>query len=316
LLRAIAGLEKPEKGQISIHGQTVFDGDQGVNRPPEDRRISMIFQSYALWPHMSALNNVAYPLQSRGAGRSQAEARAKDALSQVGIGDLGGQYPSQLSGGQQQRVALARAIVSRDALVLFDEPLSNVDAKVRHQLRLELIDMRRKLGFSAVYVTHDQIEAMALADRIAVLRQGRVEQIGTPHEIYDRPVSRYVANFIGTTNELPGRVVSKGPRGEVAVDTALGTVHADSAENVAVGDSVTVLCRPEHCTAEVIRPSGMAGWEGIVVSSIFLGPYTESLIRCGDIVFQVWGASTPIPVGERIWLSVRPTAFRVVPQAD
>ncbi|CAH1660419.1 ABC transporter ATP-binding protein [Chelatococcus asaccharovorans] len=313
LLRAIAGLEKPDAGQIVIHGQPAFDGARGLNRQPEDRRISMIFQSYALWPHMSAADNVSYPLVSRGMAKATAAAQAVDALRQVGIGDLGGQYPAQMSGGQQQRVALARAVVSKDALVLFDEPLSNVDAKVRQQLRLELIDMQRKLGFSAVYVTHDQIEAMALADRIAVLRQGRVEQIGAPDAIYDRPVSRYVANFIGTTNELPGRVIGVAA-GQAEVDTALGRLSVGAPDGAAAGDAVCVLFRPEHCAVGAARPADGPGWEGVVVNSVFLGAYTETLLRCGHLQFQVWGQSAPLPAGATMWVSTRAERLRMVPQ--
>src|SRR5690606_1877619 len=173
------------------------------------RRLSMIFQSYALWPHMTAFGNVAYPLQSRRdlkLGRKEVASRVQRVLDLVGIGELGEQYPNQLSGGQQQRVALARALVAGDDLVLFDEPLSNVDAKVREQLRLELVSMQAELGFSAIFVTHDQVEAMELADRIAVLDRGRVVQYGAPREVYHRPATRYVAGFIGTTNELVGTV--------------------------------------------------------------------------------------------------------------
>ncbi|WP_324278085.1 ABC transporter ATP-binding protein [Blastococcus brunescens] len=183
LLRAIAGLETPDQGAIRIGGRAVFSAADRVEVPPERRDISMIFQSYALWPHMTAFKNVAYPLQSRR-GRKVAKdeiaRRVRQALELVGVGELETQYPGQMSGGQQQRIALARALVNNDELVLFDEPLSNVDAKVREQLRFELVSMQRKLGFSALFVTHDQTEAMELAHRIAVLDSGRIAQFGTP----------------------------------------------------------------------------------------------------------------------------------------
>jgi iron(III) transport system ATP-binding protein len=311
LLRAIAGLEAPDSGRIAIHGTPAFDAASGLDLPPEARRISMIFQSYALWPHMSALDNVAYPLVSRGTASAKAASQAVQALQQVGIGDLGEQFPGQLSGGQQQRVALARAIVSRDELVLFDEPLSNVDAKVRQQLRLELMDMQRRLGFAAVYVTHDQIEAMALAHRVAVLNHGRIEQIGPPAEIYDRPVSRYVANFVGTTNELPGRVAGVGSS-IASVETALGLIEVPAA-GVVPGSSVCVLIRPERCSLAATPPQGALGFSGTVESSVFLGPYTETLVRCGPVVLQAWTGDGPLGVGTATTVVTPREGLRLVP---
>src|SRR5690606_21791699 len=209
LLRSIAGLEQPDSGEITVSGTTQYSSERGLDVPPERRNISMIFQSYALWPHMTVFDNVAYPLQSRRSRRpakDELRRRVREALTLVGVPELERQYHSQMSGGQQQRVALARALVSNDEVVLFDEPLSNVDAKVREQLRLELLAMQRSLGFSAVCGTHDQAAAMELAHRIAVIDTGRVAQIGTPQEIYLRPATRYVANFIGASNEVVGRV--------------------------------------------------------------------------------------------------------------
>lgn len=198
LLRSIAGLERPDGGTVEIDGRPVFG--PGVNVPPERRGISMVFQSYALWPHLTVHDNVAYPLQNRRGERltkAGIASRVRDSLALVGIDHLAGQYPGELSGGQQQRIALARAFIAGDGLVLFDEPLSNIDAKVRERLRADLLAMQRRLGFAAVYVTHDQTEAMELASRVAVMRDGRIEQLGTPHDIYVRPTSRYVANFVG-----------------------------------------------------------------------------------------------------------------------
>ena len=314
LLRAIAGLETPDSGVIGLHGRPAFDSGRRIDLPPEERRISMIFQSYALWPHLTALDNVAYPLLSRGAsGKTDAAARAAAALAQVGIGDLGAQYPAQLSGGQQQRVALARAIVARDDLILFDEPLSNVDARVRQQLRIELIATQRTLGFSAVYVTHDQTEAMALAHRIAVLRLGRIEQIGPPAEIYDRPRSRYVANFIGVTNELPGRIVAVDPSGDARVETAFGPVTVCGPTDGRPGDEVCVLARPEHCALTAEPSDGGLCLEGVVANSVFLGAYTETILRCGDRLLQVWGQGAPLPVESKWRIAVRSDRLRLVP---
>ena len=204
LLRSIAGLEQPDAGTIAIRGNTVFDADAGIDMPPERRRLSMIFQSYALWPHMTAFQNVAYPLQNRRLKRREIAERVGRVFELVGIPELQRSYPGQMSGGQQQRVALARALAGDADLILFDEPLSNVDAKVREQLRVELLSMQRELGFAAIYVTHDQAEAMELAHTVAVMREGQVAQSGPPQEIYLEPASRYVADFVGSSNELRG----------------------------------------------------------------------------------------------------------------
>ncbi|HEX6511766.1 MAG TPA: ABC transporter ATP-binding protein, partial [Chloroflexota bacterium] len=201
LLRCIAGLERPDQGEIFIHGKAVFASSSGLALPPEDRHLSMVFQSYALWPHMSVFENVAYPLRNLKLKDAEVRERTTAVLGVVGLADYAAAYPGQLSGGQQQRVALARAVVANEGVVLFDEPLSNLDAKVRDRLRVELLALHRDIGFSALYVTHDQTEATALGDRIAVMDVGTVAQVGTPPEIYRQPNSRYVAQFIGSANE-------------------------------------------------------------------------------------------------------------------
>jgi iron(III) transport system ATP-binding protein len=314
LLRAIAGLERPDSGRIEIDGRVVYNSAGGLNLAPEQRTISMIFQSYALWPHMTALKNVSYPLEARKVPTAEARQRAAKALALVGIPELAGQYPSNMSGGQQQRVALARAIVSNDRLVLFDEPLSNVDAKVRQQLRLELLQMQRKLGYSAIYVTHDQIEAMALADRIAVLRSGKIEQIGTPEEVYGRPVTRYVANFIGTTNEVPATLASRIDAGWVRVDTPMGQLTARcDLPSLQPGARLALIFRPERVALSATNP-GEGSWRGVLDTVLFLGAYSECIVRVGDQLVSVSSSSQrPGIEGEEIWLTVEPDHLRVVP---
>jgi iron(III) transport system ATP-binding protein len=312
LLRAVAGLEVPDGGSIAIDGRPVFGAGTDLCLAPEARRLSMIFQSYALWPHMTASRNVAYPLQARGVSARDIAARVAKALAMVGIPELAGQYPAQMSGGQQQRVALARAIVAEDHLVLFDEPLSNVDAKVRQQLRLELMAMQRALSFAAIYVTHDQTEAMALGHRIAVLRGGRIEQVGTPVEVYNTPATRYVANFIGTINELPARIVEVGRSGLV-VETRLGRLAVAPQAAGAVGDAVYVLLRPEHLRLAEREPAGGVNWPGVVTSSVFLGAYTETVVAMGDLTMQVWTTqSAPLAAGKRVFVSPDPDRIRIV----
>ena len=313
LLRSIAGLERPDAGEIEIHGKTVFSSRRGVNVPPDRRHISMIFQSYALWPHMSAFENVAYPLRSRKVRRSEIPARVNRALEVVGIGDLGRQYPSHLSGGQQQRVALARAIVANDNLVLFDEPLSNVDAKVREQLRLELLSMQRDIGFAALYVTHDQVEAMELAHRIAVLRLGKIAQLGAPRDVYERPNSRYVATFVGRANEIAGRIKSTG--GVLEVETPRGVAYAGSYVDGLEPSAETVLVfRPERCQLTTEEPTTTNRWLGVVEAALFVGSHNEHIVRVGDDRFRVWRASSELePEGSEVWVSVEPAHLRALP---
>ncbi|MEG9224678.1 ABC transporter ATP-binding protein [Aeromicrobium sp. Sec7.5] len=201
-LRCLAGLETPTSGSIELGGRTVFDGEKRLEVPAEKRSVGMVFQSYALWPHMKVRKNIAYPLKVRKIGEGLKGGWVEEVADMVDCGHLLDRYPSQLSGGQQQRVALARGLVARPDLVLFDEPLSNLDAKLRMQVRADLHSLHARLGFTSVFVTHDQDEALALADRIAIMRAGRIEQCATPQEVYDRPDTDYVAEFMGMSNRI------------------------------------------------------------------------------------------------------------------
>ncbi|HSV80419.1 MAG TPA: ABC transporter ATP-binding protein [Ramlibacter sp.] len=311
LLRCIAGLEQPDAGSIHIHGKPVFDSAAGLNVPTERRRISMIFQSYALWPHLDVFENVAYPLRARRVAKDRIAHRVHEVLGLVGVPDLTQQYPAQMSGGQQQRVALARAIVAEDDLVLFDEPLSNVDAKVRETLRIELLEMQQRLRFAAIYVTHDQTEAMALAHRVAVMRAGRAVQVAPPREVYRRPVTRYVANFVGATNELVGRVLAT-EADTVHVRTSLGEVAAVAAEPFAAGTEVAVVFRPERCRLHAQDPGTGLRWPGLVQAVLFLGPHTEYVIAVGPQMLRVWSDDAPFDTGAAAWVSVAPEDVRAV----
>lgn len=321
LLRTIAGLERADSGEVSIHGQVCFSSEKQVHVPTERRHISMIFQSYALWPHMTIFDNVAYPLRNtkpRMKGARIAE-QVERVLALVNISELSRQYPGQMSGGQQQRAALARALVAGSDLVLFDEPLSNVDAKVREQLRNEMLDMQRNLGFSGIYVTHDQHEAMGLADRIAVMREGKIAQLGPPRDIYGRPASRYVANFIGRANEIGGRVVALDSS-ECVVDTPLGKlVGVPGQPNLTAGEEVVLVWRPEH--GRLSTDTATAGvpnvLSGEITSELFLGTHSESTVRVGDRSFLVWGlGSALIAAGSAVSLSIAPAQMRVLRQND
>ncbi|SEN76465.1 iron(III) transport system ATP-binding protein [Rhodospirillales bacterium URHD0017] len=209
-LRAIAGLEQPASGSIHIDGYAMYDASARKNIPTEQRGVSMVFQSYAVWPHMTVFDNVAYGLRVRKQGQAELKANAERALDLVQMRHLAERPASKLSGGQQQRVALARALAFSPTVVLFDEPLSNLDAKLRAEMRVELRELQRRLDITSVYVTHDQEEALAISDRVIVMNVGVIEQIGTPEQIYNRPRSRFVADFVGSANIIKGRLSADG----------------------------------------------------------------------------------------------------------
>jgi iron(III) transport system ATP-binding protein len=308
LLRSIAGLEQPESGEILLDGEPVSSARQGVWVPPEARRLGMVFQSYALWPHMSVFENLAYPLRNAAVPSSEIGPRVTQALERVGLETLAASSPGQLSGGQQQRVALARALVSTSGLVLFDEPLSNLDAKVRARLRLELASLQRSLGFASLYVTHDQAEALALADRIAVMESGRIAQVGTPEEIYNSPATRYIADFIGSANEVQGQVVSLSAT-ECVVTTPLGQLVGCPRAGVSgIGQTVAVMFRPEHCKVVLQATPAMPDHnriEGVLQRSVFQGPTREHVLRAGaHLIVTLALGEEPVPSATEVAVTV------------
>ena len=209
LLRAVAGLESPKAGTITIGDRTVFDGARGLEMPAEERSLGLVFQSYALWPHKTVADNVGYGLKLRKVPGAEIAKRVKEVLSQLGLGHLGERFPHQLSGGQQQRVAIARALVYNPPVILLDEPLSNLDAKLREEARAFLRELIVRLGLSALMVTHDQAEAMAISDRILLLNNGKIEQQGTPQQMYETPDTLFTAEFMGSNNRLPASIVQR-----------------------------------------------------------------------------------------------------------
>jgi spermidine/putrescine ABC transporter ATP-binding subunit len=238
-LRCIGGFETLSEGSISLDGQRIHE------RPPHRRDIGLVFQSYALFPHLTVFDNIAFGLHLRKVAKTEVGRRVGQMLELVDLPNVADRYPVQLSGGQQQRVAIARSLVLEPSLLLFDEPLSNLDFKLRIQMRYELRDLQRRLGKTTVYVTHDQTEALALSDRIAVLSQGRIEQVGPPGEIYERPASAFVADFIGSSNLVKAQVRDAGG-GHTAVETEQGLVFTIPRIADAVGTTVTLLLRPER----------------------------------------------------------------------
>jgi len=266
-LRCVAGLELPTRGRITIGGRVVNDQATGQFVPPEGRRLGMVFQNYAVWPHMTVFDNVAYPLRVAGEGRQAIASRAAEVLDLVELQGLGERYPHQLSGGQQQRVALGRALAGRPEILLLDEPLSNLDAKLREQMRFELKELQRRMRIPVLYVTHDQAEAMALSDRLAVMADGEIVQVGLPAEIYKHPATRFVADFIGQMNFLPAQVVAGEPGAAlVRVDG-----YQCRAENPScISGSAAIAVRPEDMVLAADE-----GLPGRVQVQNFLGNLVE-----------------------------------------
>ncbi|MCX4484466.1 ABC transporter ATP-binding protein [Streptomyces anulatus] len=264
-LRVLAGFEQPDSGEVLVDGED-------ITRIPANRRdAGMVFQSYSLFPHLNARDNVAFGLRVRKVSAAERHAVAADLLDLVGLPDHGGRFPHQMSGGQQQRVALARALALRPRVLLLDEPLSALDAKVRLTLREEIRRLQLSLGITTIFVTHDQEEALSMADRVAVLNAGRLEQCAPPAELYERPATAFVAEFVGTMNRLPGRLTGTG-----SVEVAGSTLPVDG-EAPAGGGPVDVLIRPEGVRAEA-DPDGTA----TVVSASFLGSVTRVLLDLPD----------------------------------
>ncbi len=279
-LRCIAGLERPTGGRIRIGERVITAIEDGVFVPPEKREIGMVFQSYAVWPHMTVFENVAYPLRSLGVRGDELRRRVLDALKLVQLEPLAERYSSQISGGQQQRVALARSLVGAPKLLLFDEPLSNLDANLRLQMRIEIKELQKRLGFTAVYVTHDQAEAMAIADRIAIMERGRLRQVGTPRDIYERPANTFVAGFMGTTNLLQGKVASKDGGGALVRMPSGVEVRVANADGVAAGDAVWVSIRPEALAIRAGQAAGANAWPATIRLATYIG---ESIIYRAEL---------------------------------
>jgi len=307
-LRSIAGLEKPDDGEIELDGVLVFSRHRGVHVPPNLRGIGMVFQSYAIWPHMSVFDNVAFPLRvGRGrVPRREIPDRVRRALATVRLSGLEGRPATKLSGGQQQRLALARALVREPKVLLLDEPMSNLDAKLREQMRLELRALQRHLGITTIYVTHDQAEALAMSNLVALMHEGRIVQIGTPREIYERPVNRFVTDFIGSTNLVPGRVAGVVGDGLYRVETASGPLVCAIHGGAAAGVEVIVSVRPEDVSIhDRQRPDG--AWEATVEQVVYLGECVDCRLTAGDVPLRVRAhPSIRVRRGDRVFLAFHP----------
>ncbi len=282
LLRCIVGLESPDAGEIAIGDQIVWSRDKGIFVPPEKRGLGMVFQTYAIWPHMTVFDNVAFPLQNRKVPRSEIRDAVARVLDFVQLSGFEKRPATKLSGGQQQRVALARALVAQPKVILFDEPLSNLDAKLREETRKELRSFLTKLKITAVYVTHDRIEALALSDQIAIMRAGSIVEIGDPKKIYFNSDHRFVADFIGRANLIPGTVTAIED-GHAVIDTDIGPVVALNSHKIEPGREAVLCVRPEFMNlASTETAGGRNVFTGKVQTLIFVGEAYEGEIRIGE----------------------------------
>jgi len=289
-LRCVAGFERPDEGEVSIGDAIVFS--QEVNVPPEKRKVGIVFQSYAIWPHMTVFDNIAFPLKVKHASKQETDQKVKKMMELVRLTGLGDRPATQVSGGQQQRIALARALIFDPEVLLLDEPLSNLDTSLRDIVRVEVREIQRSLGITTIYVTHDQVEALSISDKVVVLRTGKIMAVGTPKEIYMRPPNEFVASFVGKANLLPGTITSMPgtpePRpgeGLVIVETNLGEVrcHLHGALRMKEGDRVLVTIKPENI---VVSADGKQAREantfaGRVELISYLGGFTEVVVSAG-----------------------------------
>ena len=307
-LRCIAGLEKADEGEIIVAGEKVYSASNRTFVPAYRRPIGMVFQSYAIWPHMTVFENVAFPLRVGKQKVTNDEIRRKviAAVEQVELGGYEDRMATQLSGGQQQRLALARALVREPKVLLLDEPLSNLDAKLRERMRVELRELQRRLGITTLYVTHDQIEALSMSNMIAVMSAGVTIQEGTPREIYLQPRSKFVAQFIGSTNQINGQVTNPGSDGIGTVRTEEGEISCGILDGLTAGNNVVVVVRPESIVLHQKKPAhGDNILEGKIGAAMFLGEYVECTIELGNNVLQTHQPhSVQVRRGDTVWVEL------------
>jgi iron(III) transport system ATP-binding protein len=309
-LRSIAGLERPTAGDIAVAGRTVYSSSRRVFVAPNKRNFGMVFQSYAIWPHMNVFQNVAFPLEVRKLPRREIQDKVMRVLTAVQLDHLVEREATKLSGGQQQRLALARALVMEPLLLLLDEPLSNLDAKLRDAMRTELKRLQREFNLTTVYVTHDQTEALALSHEIAVMNDGFIVQIGTPRQIYEQPANQFVADFVGQTNFVGGTVMTVDHvSGRCLVKTALGDLKVHAGEGIVRDASVVVSVRPEDLelsVREITAAEGDNVIRALVHAKDFLGEYLDFHVKVGDVVLQARAhPSLRTPTGDPIYVRMQ-----------
>ncbi len=313
LLRCIVGLEVPDTGEITIGKDVVFSKEKDIFLSPEKRGLGMVFQTYAIWPHMNVFDNVAYPLQARREPKEKIKRKVAEVLQLVQLVGFENRPATKLSGGQQQRVALARALVAEPKVILFDEPLSNLDAKLREETRKELRRFLTKLKITAVYVTHDQAEALSLSDTIAVMNNGRIVEIGTPRDIYFHSEQKFVADFIGRANILEGRVMASQNNCFI-IDTPLGPITCSKKREVELGKKVYICIRPEFIKIiEIEQENDPNIFPGKIESLVFSGDLCEGEVRVGQVSlnFQVEPTSS-LKEGDEILLQFPPDHCQIL----
>ena len=299
-LRSLAGLEEPDAGEIQIGSNIVYSGTRGFSLPPNRRRVGMVFQSYAIWPHMTVFQNVAYPLEGSGVSKKEVRERVAHVLALVGLEGLIERPAPFLSGGQQQRVALARALVAEPEVLLLDEPLSNLDAKLREQMRVELRAVQQRVRLTAIYVTHDQTEALAISDFIAVMNGGRLAEYGTPSEIYDHPKSRFAAEFIGAANVVPVSDL-RSVGGKTHARTSWGEIVFNSDGQKAPR---SIVIRPEDFQI-VSSGEGENVWHAQLEQVIFLGASLECRLGLSGVTLRAqFPRSAAVSVGQQVCIRV------------
>lgn len=287
-LRMIAGFIKSTKGSITLDDKTISSFEEGVFISPDKRDMGMVFQTYAVWPHMNTYNNVAYPLKFKKYSKKDIKERVANTLSLVKLDGFENRFPHEMSGGQQQRVALARALIMEPSVLLLDEPLSNLDAKLRESMRYEIVELQKRLKFTVVYVTHDQIEAMSMSDRIIVMDQGIVQQIDSPQNVYQNPSNKFVADFIGMANFIPGEIVNKTDN-MVRVQLQDGTgkifLRVPIITEKEYSKNVTVVIRPEDI--DVSPLTDQEGTSGTLIRQTYIGDRNDCAVQFGDIILRV-----------------------------
>ncbi len=318
-LRCVAGLERPEKGKIAIDGKPVFSSGERVYVPTNRRPIGMVFQSYAIWPHMTVFENIAYPLTIRHCSKSEIKQRVGDVLKIVGLQGLEDRPAPKLSGGQQQRVAFARALVNEPKVMLLDEPLSNLDAKLRVQMRFEIKALQRRTSITTIFVTHDQSEALAISDQIAVMHAGKLIEVGTPQQLYSRPKRRFTATFLGLTNLIEGQVIELGGDSKPGrIETKKGVLTFVPATGLEKGRAAVISIRPEHIQVHKEKPQGLENvMEGTVKEAIFMGDAYHCEIAVGDTLLKVHTHPfLSMSPGEKVYLHLDPQSCNGLPAED
>jgi iron(III) transport system ATP-binding protein len=317
LLRCIVGLESPDEGEIVIGDEIVWSREKNIFVPPENRGLGMVFQTYAIWPHMNVFENVAYPLTTRKMAKDEVRLKVAKALKFVQLDGFEKRPATKLSGGQQQRVALARALVAEPKVILFDEPLSNLDAKLREETRKELRHFLTELQITAVYVTHDRIEALALSDQVAIMRAGRIVEIGDPKRVYFNSGNQFVADFIGRANLIKGRIASQDGLHAV-IDTDIGAIRGLNSQKLASGTSAALCVRPEFISlAEKPVGEGDNIFRGKLESLVFIGEAYEGDIRVGEQLFTTTVSPTiQIAEGDEVSISFNPDHCFLLPVAE